>query len=361
MAEPSPVPKTSSLIAVVPLAALLAFVLYLAFLVFRPFFLEFTVAASVALLLDPLHEKLTRRLKGRSLLSATVLVLAVALVILVPVLSVAALLGNQAGAFFDWIRPYLQPEELQKLWSETLPSRFPALQPWFKLGEARLMPFVSGALSRFAEGLNALIQGAVSGLTSALLDLVLFLMMLFFLLKDGAALGAELRHISPLSGAQEDQIFDHLSRTVKGVLQAMALVPLAQGVLAALGFWVFGVPSAVLWGVMVILASLVPILGSPLGWVPACVYLFATGATWPGVGMLLYGILVISMIDNFVKPWLLKEAASIHPVLGFLSIFGGILAFGPTGFLVGPVVLSLVLSAVRIYRLDILPARGNGP
>ncbi len=357
MTQASPEPKPSRLVAVVPVAALLVFALYLAFLVFRPFFLEFTVAASVALLLAPLHQKLTRRLKGRSALSASVLVLTVVLVILVPILSLAALLESQAGAFFDWIRPHLQPEELQKLWNETLPSRFPALLPWFKLGEERLTPLVSGALSRFAEGLNALIQGAVGGLTSALLDLVLFLMMLFFLLKDGAALGTELRHISPLSAEQEDQIFDHLSRTVKGVLQAMALVPLAQGVLGVLGFWLFGVPSAVLWGVMVILASLVPILGSPLAWVPACVYLFATGSTWPGVGMLLYGVFVISSIDNFVKPWLLKEAANIHPVLGFLSIFGGILAFGATGFLVGPVVLSLVLSAVRIYRLDILPTQ----
>ena len=102
------------------------------------------------------------------------------------------------------------------------------------------------------------------------------------------------------------------------------------------------------------LAALIPVLGSPLGWVPAVIYLFLEGAGWRWVAMLLYGIFAISAIDNVIKPMLLREAARIHPMLGFLSILGGALAFGPMGFLIGPVILSLVLSAVTIYRSDIL-------
>jgi predicted PurR-regulated permease PerM len=180
--------------------------------------------------------------------------------------------------------------------------------------------------------------------------------MLFFLLRDGSRFRAELRRISPLSETQEDQAIAHLTRTVKGVLQAMVLVPLAQGVLGTLGFWLFGVPSPVLWGVGVVLAAMVPILGSPLAWVPACVYLFVTGERGAALGMFVYGMAIISAIDNFVKPLLLREAAQIHPLLGFLAMLGGLLAFGPLGFLVGPVILSLVLSAIRIYRADILRA-----
>jgi len=338
-------------VVIVPLTALLVCVLYLALLVFRPFLLDFVVAASVALLLAPLQRSLTRLLRGRGALAAGLLVLLATVTILLPIVTLATFIGGEAGSFFGWLAPHLRPEEFQKLWRETLPERFPWLA---RLGEAQLTALVSGALARLAAGLNNFIQRAVTGLTSALVDLLLFLMMLFFLLKDGGRLRSELKHISPLSEMQEEQLFDHLGRTIKGVLQAMALVPLAQGVLGALGFWIFGVPSALLWGVMVVLAALVPILGSPLAWVPACVYLFVTGATWQGVGMLLYGIFVISTIDNVVKPLLLQEAAQIHPLLGFLSILGGILAFGPLGFLVGPVILSLVMSAIRIYRLDIL-------
>jgi predicted PurR-regulated permease PerM len=337
-----------------PLLYALIVILVLAFLVFRPFLLTFAVAASVAVLLAPVQDRLGRSLGRRSGLAASILVLITTAAILVPVLTSFFVLGTQAVAFFAWITPHLQPPELEKIVRETLPARFPVLRLWLERGQDQLMPFVSLSLSQLVSGASALVQQLVAGFTMAAFELALFLLMLFFLLRDGGLLRAELRQISPFSEAQEAQIFDHLGKTVKGVLQAMVVVPLAQGFLAAIGFWIFGVPSPVPWGVAVVLAAMVPILGSPLGWVPACVYLYLEGATWQWVGMLLFGILVISGIDNVIKPLLLKGAADIHPMLGFLSILGGVVAFGFFGFLVGPVILSLVLSAFRIYRLDIL-------
>ena len=202
--------------------------------------------------------------------------------------------------------------------------------------------------------MNRLVQRTVAGLTTAIVDFVIFLMVLFFLLRDGKRLGQELREISPLTAVQESQVVEHLAQTVRGMLLAMLVVPVSQGVIAYLGFLIFGVPVPMLWGVVVILAALVPVLGSPLGWLPAVLYLFATAATWQWVGMLLYGFFVISLSDNIIKPLVLHDAAKIHPLLGFFAIFGGLLSFGPLGLLVGPVILSLVLSGLRIYRLDVL-------
>ena len=105
--------------------------------------------------------------------------------------------------------------------------------------------------------------------------------MLFFLLRDGGRLRAELRPISPFSEEQERQIFDHLERTIKGALQAVVVVPVVQGILAGIGFMMFGVPSPFVWGTAVILAATVPLVGSPLGWLPACAYLFAAGPDRP--------------------------------------------------------------------------------
>jgi predicted PurR-regulated permease PerM len=337
----------------VPLTALLLVVLYLVFLVFRPFLLDLTVAASVALLLAPLQRALARAFGGRGSLAAGLIVVLVTAVILVPVLGLAALVSNQAGAFFAWLRPHLQPEGLRRLWQETLPAQFPWLEQWARLNDADVAPLASGTLSRVASWSNDLLQGAVARMSTAVFEILLFLMMLFFLLRDGGRLRDALRRMSPLSDRQEDEILGQLDRTVKGVLLAMAVVPLVQGVVAVVGFWIFGVPSALLWGVAVVLAALIPLVGSPLGWVPAGVYLISSGATWPGVGLLLYGLLFISTIDNLVKPWLLRETAQIHPLLGFLSILGGVLAFGPLGLLVGPVILSLVLSGLRIYELRV--------
>jgi predicted PurR-regulated permease PerM len=341
---------------VTPLLAALSVVLVLAFQVFGPFLLDFAVAASVALLLVPAQRRLSRAMGERHSAAAALLVLLTTVVILLPVVSSLYLLARQALVFFEWVGPHLQPGELERWWVETLPRRFPGLREWVARGNLPFAPLVSSVLGQVAGMANTLLQGTLTGFTRAVFDLFLFLVMLFFLLRDGRRLRSELRSVSPFSEAQEDQIFDHLGKTAKGALQSMVVVPVVQGIAAAIGFYLFGVPSPFVWGSAVILAAMVPMLGSPLGWVPACVYLYLTAETWPAVGLLLYGTLVISGIDNVVKPMLLRESAQIHPLLGFLSILGGILAFGPFGFLVGPVILSLVLSAIRIYRLDILRA-----
>jgi predicted PurR-regulated permease PerM len=342
------------LTVLVPLLVCAVVVAFMAFQVFRPFFLDLTVAGSVALLLAPVQRRLSGLLGGRASLAAALLVILVTVTILLPVLSSAALLGQEALGFFDWLSPRIQPEALESLWRDTLPGRYPRLARWLNASGDGTMPLLADALARLAAGANNLIQKIVTGLTSAALELVLFLLILFFFLRDGPRFRLQARAISPISESQEGEILEHLNRTIKGVLQAMVVVPIVQGLVAMLGFWLFGVPSPLLWGVMVIFAAFVPVLGSPLGWVPAAVYLIVTRPDMSGWGLLLYGILLISTIDNFVKPWLLREAAQIHPLPGFLSILGGVIAFGPMGFLVGPVILSLVLSALRIYRLDFL-------
>ena len=339
-----------------PLAACLLAALALAAWVFVPFALTFTLAGSAALLLNPLQKRLTRLCRGRRSPAAGVLVLLCVALLLVPVLSWGILLTRQADAFLTWVRPRLDPVALERLSHETLASRFPALAAWMgrEGGEIDLASLVWAGLGRLAAGANGLVQGLLGQLAGALLDLVLFVMMLFFLLRDGPQLQEAVRAVSPLSREQEAEMLDHLTRTVRGIFQAVVVVPFFQAVAAYVGFLVFGVPSPLLWAVMVMMAAWVPLLGSPLGWVPAAVYLLVSGDTGRGMGMFLYGILVISTIDNVVKPLILKGAAQIHTLLAFLSILGGVFAFGPKGVVAGPVVLSLLMSSYRIYRYDVL-------
>jgi len=324
----------------IPLLLALAVILVLAFFIFRPFLLVSSVAACVALLLSPLHRRLTSLLRGRATLSAAALVLATTVVILVPVLTSLFLLARQATVFLDWVKaqPLVGPEELQRFWAE-LPQRYPGVRSWIAYVQAQVTPVLAGGLAQLAGGANGLLQSVLGRVTHAVVDLLLFLLLLFFLLRDGGKLKAELRPISPFSDEQERQIFDHLEHTIEGALQAVVVVPVVQGILAGIGFMIFGVPSPFLWGTAVILAATVPVVGSPLGWVPACVYLFVKGAMGPGIGLLVFCTVVVSGSDNVVKPLLLRGSARIHPLLGFL---------------IGPVILSLVLSAIRIYRLDVL-------
>ncbi len=136
--------------------------------------------------------------------------------------------------------------------------------------------------------------------------------MLFFLLRDGGRLRAELQPISPFSEEQERQIFDHLERTIQGALQAVVVVPVVQGILAGIGFMMFGVPQPFVWGTAVILAATVPLVGSPLGWIPACLYLALKGQTGPALGLLVYSAVVVSGSDNVIKPMLLARVGP-HP------------------------------------------------
>jgi predicted PurR-regulated permease PerM len=337
-------------------------VLVLNFVVFRHFLIVVIVAASVAAMLGPLYDRLTRAFRGRRSLAAGVMVALTTVIILVPLLSYGVLLGNQAVGFFESVRPHLQPEALRELLTQKLPARYPwlaDLRDWLQLdlpGQTTAMEFISPALSQLASGANRLVQRGVAGLTTALLELILFLITLFFILRDGNKLGNELRSISPVSTESANEVYDQLAKTVKGVLYAMVVVPVSQGILAMIGFSIFGLPSPIFWGTMLIFGAIIPGIGSPLVWVPAAVYLLFTAPLWQGIGLLAYGTLVISTSDNIIKPILLRETAQIHPLLAFFAIFGGILSFGAVGFLVGPVILSLMLSVIRIYRADVLTA-----
>ena len=336
-------------IGALPLAAYLLAIAILGFVVFGPFLVTFAVAASTALLLAPAHRWLARAAGGRTTVAAAAVVVMCAVVFTALILTYAALLRTQARALLESAAPLLQPGAAERWWSKTLVSRYPRL-PVPPLSEV-----VSGLA---AMGSRLLREGAMRA-GNTLLHLGLFFMMLFFLLRDGPALGTEIRAVSPFSRAQEGDMVRHLSATVRAGMLALVLVPVAEALTAVVGFAIFGLPAPFFWGAMVGFAGLIPVVGTPLAWVPAGLYLLASGPPWRGVGLLLWGALVIGMVGHVVKPLVLRGGAQIHPLLGFLAILGGLFAFGPAGLIVGPVILSLAMSALRIYRYDILRWRAG--
>src|SRR4030095_4713181 len=262
----------------IPLVACLVVVLVLALLIFRFFVLTFTIAASVALLLAPLQRALTRRLGGWRTLAAGLLGVLLTLALVAPLFTLGTIIAQQAAGFVDWLRPNLEPAAFDKFWRETLPSRYPLIMAWVRrLTGGSSLSTASSVLSRVATEVNHLAQSFVTGLASVLMDFGIFVLMLFFLLRDGDEIREAVRGISPLTRGQEQEIVTHLTRTVRGVLQSMVLVPLAQGLVPFVGLWTLGVPSPLLWSVMVVFAALIPILGSPLAWIPAGLYLLYQG------------------------------------------------------------------------------------
>jgi len=321
---------------------------------FRYFLVTLATASAIAVLLSSLYERLSAALKGRRSVAAGLATALIALILLVPVATYGTILTKQAVDVFERIRPQLEPGALSDLWTRLLPERFPwlsSLQEYFGATSVdAALARVAPVLSNLATGANHLLQSALAGVTTAILYLILFLLAMFFLLRDGKRFAAEVVGLLPFSEPERDDIFRSVGRTVKGVLYSMVLVPVVQGLLAVFGFWIFGLPSSFFWGTVLIFGATIPGVGAPVVWVPAAIYLLFASSTWQGVGLLLYGTFVISLIDNVIKPLLLHGTAQIHTFLAFLSLVGGLLTFGPAGFLLGPVTFSLLQSMVRIRQ-----------
>jgi predicted PurR-regulated permease PerM len=358
--QPTARPR-SRRVVFVTLIVLLLVVLGLVLLVFWHFLITLALATAMALLLRGIHLRLTRLLRGRAGFSAFAIVLVAALIILVPVMGVLAAIATQALNLYDWLAPQLNTASLDQWWKQHLLAQFPWLEQWRAMGEGRVMDFLTAAASRLAGAANNLLQGAIAGMTAAAFELALLLIMLFFFLRDGTQFREQIRAISPLTKTQADGVLDSIAKTMRGALASLLFVPIVQGALATLGYLVVGLPNALLWGGFTTLLAFVPAVGTPLVWVPICVYLFAQGDIWQGVVLAIYCALVVSSIDNLLRPMFLRGTARIHPLWSFLSILGGLMSFGALGLLVGPLILSLGVSALRIYEMDVLRAQVPPP
>jgi predicted PurR-regulated permease PerM len=345
----------------ITLIVVLLVVLGLVLLVFWHFLLILALATAMALLLRGVHLRLTGYFGGRAGLSALTIVLLAALIILIPVMGVLAAIATQALNFYQWVAPQLNTATLDEWWRQHLLTRFPWLEQLRAMGEGRVLDFLTASMSRLAGAANNLLQGAVAGMTAAALELALLLISLFFFLRDGPLFREEIRRVSPLTKAQADEVLDSVAKTMRGALASLLFVPIVQGVLAMIGYLVIGLPNALLWAGLTTLVAFVPAVGTPLVWVPICIYLFAQGQVWQGVVLAIYGGLVISSIDNVLRPLFLRGTARIHPLWSFLSILGGLMTFGALGLLIGPLILSLGVSALRIYEMDVLRAPPAAP
>jgi predicted PurR-regulated permease PerM len=260
--------------------------------------------------------------------------------------------GLQSGTLGKWLNA-----QMDLLQEYLVHLNLPLPPEQIKL-EGMLQSILTNA-SRFIYT-NAI--GLLSGFTGFFLDLVLVLFVAFFLFVQGDDFIAEVKKLSPLSADDNEMILAEMEATIKATLWSTVVVAFIQGSLGGLGFFLFGVPQAAFWGTVMVPASVIPVVGSATVWVPAVGYLILQGA-WPkAMGLLAFCIIFIGSLDNLLKPLLMRGIRSTPTVLVLLSILGGIFYFGMIGFILGPFVLSLLLSLLGIYEKTILgPARAAAP
>lgn len=173
---------------------------------------------------------------------------------------------------------------------------------------------------------------------------------LYYFFKDGDAFLRRIMNLSPLSTKQEKKLMERFERISKATIKGTLVIALIQGLLMGLTFWIAGVSAPVLWAMVTVVISIIPLLGAVLVWLPVGIVMLLLGNVWQAMVIFIIGAIVVSSVDNLLRPKLVEGQSSMHPLLVFLSTLGGIGLFGAAGFIVGPVVISLLLALLEIYQ-----------
>lgn len=326
------------------LLVLLAGIFVLAFLIFKPFLYALTLAIVFATVFEPLHKKIlamARERKGLAALLATVVVL---VVVITPLTFLGIQIFQEASGLYSSLALNGGAIDLSRgiggyLQSLTRFSPVP-IETFFNVG-----PYIKQGLSWLLQHLGPLF----ANVAQAIAGIFIFLVALYYLFKDGHKLKAAVVALSPLQDIHDETIFNKLSLAINSVVKGGLVVAFVQGILAAIGFAVFGVPNATLWGSIAAIAALIPGIGTALVLLPAILYLYFSGTALLAVGLLVWGVVAVGLVDNFLGPKLVERGMRLHPFLILLSILGGMGFFGPLGFLLGPLVLSLFFALLGVY------------
>lgn len=324
--------------------AVLLLVALLLYRTVRPVLVPVLLGASVAVLVWPISARLAARTGDRRRLAAATTTLGVVLLVVVPVALLAWNVARELLPATSGIAARLERQgAIGILGSLPIPRR--------------LRESVSDAdLSRLAEVLVAqaghIAAVLIATASHAVVGAFLFLVALYYFLLDGQRWLTEVERLLPIDRRYVRAFAREFDAVSHALFVGSLLTACIQGTAAGLGYWLFGVPQPALWGAATALVSFFPMVGTSLVWVPLAIVVAASGSPYRGLGIGLWGMLVTGTIDNLFRPLLMRGRMHVHPLLVFLSIVGGILAFGIVGLLVGPLAATLFLAALRIYDRD---------
>ncbi len=317
------------------------------FWILLPFYGAVFWATIIAVLFVPVERRLMRAWGGRRNLASLATLLLILVVVILPLAWIGALITQEAASLYARI----QSGELQP--GTWLGAILDALPPWagsildrFGLGSvAELQDSVAQGLSR---AVRFLLQQGVNigqGTFEFVVAFFVMLYLLFFLLRDGDRLVRRIRLALPLQPDLKRQFGEKFTTVVRATVKGNIVVAVLQGALGGLAFWVLDVRGAVLWGVAMAVLSLLPAVGAAIVWLPVSLYLVASGAMWQGLGLVAFGVLVIGLVDNVVRPVLVGKDTKMPDYIALISTLGGIAAFGVNGFVIGPVIAALFMAA----------------
>lgn len=320
----------------------------------REFLLSVLMAAIFSGMAYPLYSGFLRRMKGRRPWASVSTIAVILVVVGFPLLALLGLVANQAVEITQAAGPWMERQISgvggldQRLGELPFLSDLPGLRSLVPTGE-EIVGKVGEAVSAVGSFLVGSLADVTRGTLGFFLQLFILLYAMFFFLMDGRRiLDRILLHV-PLSPVDEERLLEKFVSVTRATLKGSLLIGIIQGCLAGVAFWLAGVPGAAFWGTITVVASIIPAIGVALIWGPAVIYLMLSGHPGAGLGLLLWSALVVSTIDNFLRPRLVGRDTRMSDLLILLSTLGGLILFGPTGFIVGPVVAALFVTVWHLY------------
>lgn len=326
------------------LLSLLLGILALAFLIFKPFLYALFLAIAFATIFAPIHTKALRLTHNHSSIAAGISTLIVLLVVIIPIALLSVQIFHEATQLYSTLVNNTESGALSRTISTVLDNVNTILPVPIEFS-VDINQYTQQGLSWLLQNIGPLFTNAAK----AAMGTFIFLIALYYLFKDGDKLKNAIVSLSPLQDNYDELIFKRLDIAINSVVKGNLTVSLVQGTLTAVGFALFGVPNVVLWGSTAAIASLIPGFGTSLVIIPGVIYLLATGQVWAGVALLTWGVTAVGLVDNFLGPKVAEKGMRLHPFIILLSILGGLSFFGPLGFLLGPLTISLLFALFEIY------------
>ena len=330
------------------LLSLLAVTLAFAYVIAEPFLKPVAFAAIIAIAAFPLHERVQKKIAkpGWAALASTLMLILLFLVpfglLLVKASNEAVIaaqrLGEKSaseGGFVPFVMSLVER-----------PMGF--IGRYLDLSRVDLQGQLTerlNSISVFLLRSGAIVLGNLAGFIG---DALIAFVTLYFFLKDGRRILETLESFSPLSEAQTRKLMKGVGDSIIANVYGIVAVGAAQGILAATAMALVGIPSAVLLGIAAAVCSLIPIVGPALVWVPATIYLFASGQVWRGVFLLIWCSVVVGSADNVIRPWVIAGRVEIHPLVLLFALIGGVASFGFLGLFLGPIVVSILMALLEM-------------
>ncbi len=321
---------------------LLAIALILTIAILYPFLTVIILSAAFAVILTPIYKWLKKKLKGISWLASLLTIIIFLVCLLVPLFLVGKEVLNQTQTVYYSIVANGGADKLIHSLDSSINKLLP--EGFYFDTNSKITNFIVSLSGNFAS--------FFASTFNSIAMLLIMVFALFYMLKDGANWKKGLISILPLSDENANKIFSNLSDSINRVLKGSFIIAIAQGVLAWIGFTIFGVPNAAIWAVVAGIASFIPTFGTSIVSIPAMIYLFVSGMQFQALGLLLWSMLLIGTIDNILSPYIISKNTEIPSLFILFAILGGISLMGPVGILIGPLILSLLYSLVSIYKSE---------